>query len=199
MVGVNRKRKYWNYGKKGAGSYIFDTFNTIFMVFMMIITLYPFIYVLFASFSEPARFISHTGPLLRPLGFQIEGYKLVFQYKAIQNGYLVTLFVVVAGSCCNMAATLIFAYVLSRKNIMLHGLFTFLAVFTMYFSGGMIPTFIVVKSLGLIDSLWSLIIPGLISTYNVIIVRTAFSSIPQEMEESAKMDGAGTMRTLIFI
>jgi putative aldouronate transport system permease protein len=199
VVSAYQKAGRWNYGRKSMGSYVFDTFNGIFMIFMMVITLYPFIYVLFASFSEPVRFFSHSGLLLRPLGFQVEGYKLVFQYKAIQNGYLVTLFVVIAGSACNMAATLIFAYVLSRKNIMLHGLFTFFAVFTMYFSGGMIPTFIVVRNLGLIDSLWALILPGLISTFNVIIVRTAFSSIPQEMEESAKMDGAGTMRTLVFI
>jgi putative aldouronate transport system permease protein len=189
----------WNYGRKGLASRIFDACNILFMIFMIVITLYPFIYVLFASFSDPVRLVSHTGLLLRPLGFQLEGYRMVFQYKAIQNGYLVTLFLVIVGTACNMTATLIFAYVLSRRNLMLHSLFTFLAVFTMYFSGGMIPTYIVVRNLGLLDSLWALIIPGLISTYNVIIVRTAFQGIPPEMEESAKMDGAGSVRTLIFI
>jgi putative aldouronate transport system permease protein len=199
MVGAARKIPQWNYGRKSPAGRVFDACNVLFMLGMMTATLYPFIYVLFASLSDPVRLVSHTGLLLRPLGFQLDGYKMVFQYKAIQNGYLVTLFLVVVGTACNMAASLIFAYVLSRRNLMLHGLFTFLAVFTMYFSGGMIPTYIVVRTLGLIDSLWSLIIPGLISTFNVIILRTAFQGIPQEMEESAKMDGAGSMRILIFI
>jgi putative aldouronate transport system permease protein len=112
---------------------------------------------------------------------------------------MVTLFVVIAGTACNMAATLLFAYVLSRKGLMLHGLFTFLAVFTMYFGGGMIPTYLVVKGVGLLDSLWALIIPGLIGTYYVILVRTALSTIPAEMEESAKLDGAGNLRILVSI
>jgi putative aldouronate transport system permease protein len=98
-----------------------------------------------------------------------------------------------------MAASLLFAYVLSRRGLMLHGLITFLAVFTMYFSGGMIPTYMVVRGLKLIDSLWALIIPGLINTYNVIIIRTAFHSIPTEMEESAKLDGAGEIQTMVQI
>jgi putative aldouronate transport system permease protein len=114
----------------------------------MIITLYPFLYVVFASVSDPVRFMGHSGPLLRPLGFQLEVYKLVLGNAAIKNGYIVTLFVVIAGTACNMAASMLFAYVLSRKGLVLHGFFTFLAIFTMYFSGGMIPTYLVVKGVG---------------------------------------------------
>ncbi|MDR1904501.1 MAG: carbohydrate ABC transporter permease [Treponema sp.] len=193
------KQKVWNYGKKSAASHIFDTFNVLFLLFLVLITLYPFLYVTFASVSDPVRFMGHSGPLLHPLGFQLNVYKLVFQNPAIRNGYMVTLFVVIVGTVCNMAASLLFAYVLSRKGLVLHGLFTFLAVFTMYFSGGMIPTFLVVKGVGLLDSLWSLIVPGLIGTYYVILIRTALSAIPAEMEESAKLDGAGNIRILVSI
>jgi putative aldouronate transport system permease protein len=194
-----RKLKVWNYGKKSMGSHIFDTCNILFMLFLMMITLYPFVYVLFASVSDPVRFMGHIGPLFKPLGFQLDAYVMVLQNDAIRNGYMVTLFVVIVGTVCNMAASLLFAYVLSRRGLMLHGLITFLAVFTMYFSGGMIPTYMVVRGLRLIDSLWALVIPGLINTYNVIIIRTAFHSIPAEMEESAKLDGAGEIQTMVQI
>jgi putative aldouronate transport system permease protein len=193
------KPKIWNYGKRSAASRFFDACNVLFLLFLMIVTLYPFLYVLFASVSDPVRFMGHSGLLLRPLGFQTDVYKLVLSNAAIKNGYLVTLFVVIAGTVCNMAASLLFAYVLSRKGLVLHSFFTFLAVFTMYFSGGMIPTYLVVKGVGLLDSLWALIVPGLIGTYYVILIRTAFSAVPAEMEESARLEGAGNLRILISI
>jgi putative aldouronate transport system permease protein len=197
--GKFKKPKVWNYGKKGLGSHVFDLFNILFMLFLMLATFYPFLYVFFASVSDPVRFMAHGGVMLYPLGIQFDGYRMVLQNSALKNGYLVTLFVVVVGTSCNMIFSLLFAYFLSRRNLMFHNVFTFLAVFTMYFSGGMIPTYLVVRGVGLIDSLWALIIPGLISTYNVIILRTAFNSIPQEMEESAKIDGAGNLRILTRI
>jgi putative aldouronate transport system permease protein len=193
------KQRTWNYGKKSFAGHIFDTFNVLFLLFLVIITLYPFLYVVFASVSNPVRFMGHSGLLLRPLGFQIDVYKLVLSNAAIKNGYLVTLFVVIVGTACNMAASLLFAYVLSRKGLVLHSFFMFLAVFTMYFSGGMIPTYLVVKGVGLLDSLWALIVPGLIGTYYVILIRTALSAVPAEMEESAKLDGAGNIRILVSI
>jgi putative aldouronate transport system permease protein len=199
MVKQMTKQKQWNYGKKSAASHVFDSFNVLFLLFMVIITLYPFLYVVFASISNPVRLMGHSGLLLRPLGFQLDGYKLVLQNAAIKNGYFVTLFIAIVGTSCNMAASLLFAYVLSRRGLVLHGFFTFLAVFTMYFSGGMIPTFLVVRGVGLLDSLWALIIPGLISTYYVILIRTSLSAIPAEMEESAKLDGASNMRILVSI
>ena len=191
--------KPWNYGRKSTASHIFDIFNVLFLLFMIVITLYPFLYVAFASVSNPIRLMGQTGLMLRPLGFQLSVYKLVLQNPAIRNGYAVTVFVVVVGTVCNMAASLLFAYVLSRRNLMFHSFFTFAAVFTMFFGGGMIPTYMVVRAVGLIDSLWALIIPGLISTYYVIILRTSLYSIPAEMEESAKLDGAGNLRILISI
>jgi putative aldouronate transport system permease protein len=194
-----QNKKIWYYGNPSTGSKVFDLINILFMLFLVVITLYPFLYVLFASLSEPLRLFAHSGILLWPLGFSLKGYMYVFNYQAIWNGYLVTLFLATVGTACNMVATVLFAYVLSRRNAMLHGFFTFVAVFTMYFNGGMVPTYLIVKAMGLIDSVWSLIIPGLINTFYVIILRTAIMGVPQEMTESAALDGAGELKVLIRI
>ncbi|MFY9175881.1 MAG: carbohydrate ABC transporter permease [Caldicoprobacterales bacterium] len=199
MRASKEKAVAWNYGKKGVASRIFDTFNVLLMCFLIVVTLYPFIYVLFASFSEPLRLMAHRGILLAPLGFSTGGYSMVFNNDGIVNGYMVTIYIAIVGTLCNMIASLLFAYVLSRRNMMWHGLITVLAVFTMYFGGGLIPTYLVVNALGLIDSLWALILPGLINTYNVIILRTAFNSVPVELEESARLDGAGEFWVLVNI
>lgn len=194
-----KKKNDFYYGKASVGSKIFDACNVAFMFFLLLITLYPFLHVLAASLSEPLKLYSHQGPLLLPLGFSLKGYLFVFNYRAIWNGYAVTLFLATIGTACTMIASLLFAFVLSKKDSMLHGFFTFAAVFTMFFNGGMIPTYLVVKEVGLLDSLWSLIIPGLISTYYVIILRTALMGVPQEMIESAELDGADEFLILVRI
>ena len=195
----DRRHRQWNYGLPSTGSRIFDACNVIFMILLMIITLYPFLYVLFASLSEPLKLFSHQGILLGPLGLSFKGYQFVLNYRAIWNGYLVTLFLATVGTALTLGTSLLFAYVLSKTDSMLHGFFTFAAVFTMYFNGGMIPTYLIVKEVGLLDSLWALILPGLISTYYVIILRTAIMSIPKEMIESAELDGANEMIILLRI
>ena len=200
QTGIRRgKHRTWNYGLPSMGSKIFDVCNVIFMVLLMIITVYPFLYVLFASLSEPLRLFSHQGILLAPLGLSLKGYQFVLNYRAIWNGYAVTIFLSTVGTALTLIASLLFAYVLSKKDSMLHGFFTFAAVFTMYFNGGMIPMYLIVKELGLLDSLWSLILPGLISTYYVIILRTAIMSVPKEMIESAELDGAHELIILVRI
>lgn len=193
------RKGQWTYGRPSIGSRVFDVINVLFMVFLMLITLYPFLYVLFASLSNPLRLYSHTGLLLHPLGFSLKGYQFVLNYRSIWTGYLVTLFLATVGTACTLVSSLLFAFVLSKKDSMLHGFFTFAAVFTMYFSGGMIPTYLIVNDLGLVDSLWALILPGLISTYYVIILRTAIMGIPKEMTESAELDGANDIIILIRI
>ena len=193
------KASNWDYGKASTGRKVFNAFNILFMIILMILTLYPFLYVLFASLSEPLKLYSHTGLLLHPLGFSLKGYSFVLNYRAIWNGYAVTLFLATVGTACTLVASLLFAYVLSKKDSMLHGFFTFTAVFTMYFNGGMVPTYLIVKNVGLLDSVWSLIIPGLISTYYVIILRTSLTGVPKEMIESAELDGANEMVTLVRI
>ncbi len=194
-----KKHQAWNYGRPSVSSKIFDVCNVIFMFLLMIVTVYPFLYVLFASFSDPLKLLAHSGILLGPTGFSTKGYSLVLGYSAIWRGYAVTIFLATFGTACNLVASILFAYVLSRRHLMLHKFFTFAAVFTMYFNGGIVPTYLIVKSVGLIDSLGSLIIPGLISTYNVIILRTALNSVPPDLTESAELDGAGEFTILTRI
>ncbi len=196
---AKQRKTPWVYGKPSTGSRVFDVVNAAFMAAVCAIMLYPLWYVVCCSFSDPMQLMAHRGVLLWPLGFTLSGYETILGYKAIWNAYKVTIFVVIAGSALNILFSVLFAYVLSRSGMMWHKVITGLAVFTMYFSGGMIPTYIVVKSIGLYDTIWALIFPSLISTYNVIILRTAFYGIPDELEESARLDGAGEFRTLFTI
>ena len=187
----------WQYGKKSLGGKAFDAFNYILLITISVITIYPFIFVLFASFSDPTRLMAHRGILFAPLGFTLNGYALAFRTNEIINGYKVTAFVVIVGTACNLLMTTLFAYALSRRDMYWNRFLTIMVLITMYFSGGMIPSFLVVKGLGLYDNLWSLILPGLISTYNLIIMRTAMVGVPVELEESARIDGAGEL-TILF-
>ncbi len=189
----------WQYGKKSIASRAFDVCNAVLLALVSIVTLYPFIFVLFASFSDPTRLLAHRGPLLFPLGFTFNGYLLAFKTDAILNGYKVTAFIVLVGTLINLVMTMVFAYVISRRGMMWGRFLTLMAVFTMYFNGGMIPAFLVVKGLGLYDSIWSLIIPGMINTFFLIIMRTSILGVPAELEESARLDGAGELVVLFRI
>jgi putative aldouronate transport system permease protein len=186
------------YGKS-LGSKIFDICNAILLILISIVTIYPFIFVLFASVSDPTELMQHRGLLLYPLGFTFEGYTMAFKTNDIINGYGVTAFLVIVGTVCNLVMTLVFAYALSRRGMMWSRFLTIMVIITMYFSGGMIPSFLVVKALGLYDSLWSLILPNLISTFLLIIMRTAIFGLPPDLEESARLDGAGELRILFRI
>jgi len=163
----------------------------------MIITLYPLVHVTFASVSNPSLLIQHRGLLLRPFGFELGAYEAVFQNPMIVKGYTNTIFIVVAGTTVNIVMTSLGAYVLSRKGVYWKKVLMFIIVFTMFFGGGMIPTYLLVKNLGLTNTLWSLIIPNAMSTYNMIIMRTSFMAIPESLEESAKIDGAKDF-TILF-
>ncbi|RIX51192.1 carbohydrate ABC transporter permease [Paenibacillus nanensis] len=167
------------------------------LILLVIVTLYPLLYVLFASFSDAGQLIVNKGILWKPLGFSLEAYKSVLANPGIAIGYKNTLFIVVFGVMVNLFMTALGAYVLSRKNVMLNNVFMFLIVFTMFFGGGLIPLYLVVKGVGLLDSLWSTILPFAVSTFNLIIMRTAFMGIPDSLEESAKIDGANHF-TILF-
>jgi putative aldouronate transport system permease protein len=183
--------------KESNGQKAFNIINVIVMLFLVILTLYPMLYVLFASLSKPNEYMAHQGILLRPLGFTLGSYKAVLKNPMIAIGYRNTIFVVVVGIGLNIFMTALGAYVLSRKGLMLKGFLMFFIVFTMFFSGGLIPFYFTVKELGLDNKLWALIIPGAISTYNLIIMRTAFNAVPDSLEESAKLDGASHY-TILF-
>jgi putative aldouronate transport system permease protein len=165
----------------------------------MFVTAYPFVYVLFGSFSDPTELYVHRGLLLAPLNFNADAYKAVFQNPMILIGYKNTLIYMVLGTCLNMIFSALFAYALSRKGVLFNKPIMLMALFTMYFSGGMIPTFLMMRDLNMINTWGAMIFPGLISVYNMIIMRTSFLQIPVSLEESAKIDGASDFTVLIRI
>ncbi|WP_281890669.1 carbohydrate ABC transporter permease [Paenibacillus sp. YYML68] len=169
---------------------LFDACIYVVLSMLVVITLYPLVYVAFASISDASYIVAHQGILWRPVGINFEAYKSVFANKAILTGYRNTLFIIVFGIILNLFMTALGAYVLSRKNVMLNKPFMIFIVITMFFNGGLVPFYLVVKGVGLLDTLWAPIIPFAINTFNLIIMRTSFQSIPDSLEEAAKMDGA---------
>lgn len=185
--------------KTTVGDRIFTAFNYIFLTALAITCAYPIIYVAFASVSNSNLLMQHSGLLYKPLGFNLNAYERVFKNPMILGGYMNTLKILVIHLILSIVMTSIGAYCLSRKNVMWNPLFNLLIAFTMFFSGGMIPFFLNMEQLNLTGSHWGLIIPFMISTYNLIIMRTSFASIPESLLEAAYMDGAGHVRTMFRI
>lgn len=185
--------------KKTPYDYCLDFFVYGLLILLTIAFLYPLYYVIMASVSEPVQLMAHRGVLVRPQGFTIEGYRAVLNNPNIIIGYRNTLIIVTVGTTLSMFFTCLSAYVLSRRNLMLMKPLTLLIVFTMYFSGGMIPSFLLVRHLGLLNTRWALMIPNLIATWNLIVMRTAFRQMPDSLEESAKIDGANDLIILFRI
>lgn len=182
---------------RSAGEVIFDTFNVIVLCLLSLITLYPFLYVLFASISTPSEFVQHRGVLLWPKGFSMDSYRMVFENPNIIRSYLNTIFYVAVGTTLNILMTALGAYGLSRRNVMWGSTVMLLIVLTMFFDGGLIPKYLLMKNIGLLDTYWALIIPSAMTTWNLIIMRTAFQGIPVALEESARIDGANDW-TILF-
>jgi putative aldouronate transport system permease protein len=154
-------------------------------------------HVFMASFSDPVKLVNHIGPVFKPLGFSLRGYNAVLKNKNILIGYGNTIFYVGVGTTVNMLMTIISAYVLSRRNLLIKRPLTLMIVVTMYLHAGMIPDFLLVKYLGLYDTRMALILPGAIATWNLIVMRTCFNQISRSLEESAMIDGAGDF-TILF-
>lgn len=179
-----------------TGEKVFNVFNIVFMFIMMFVMFYPMWHVLCASFSDARLLSAHSGILLWPDGYSVSAYKLMAKNPMILRGYGNTLFILAFGLVLNMVMTSLAAYVLSRRNVMLNKPLTIIIVFTMYFSGGMIPSYLNIIQLGMENTLWAVIVPGAISTYNMIVLRTGFAAVPESLEESAKIDGASSLRIL---
>lgn len=182
--------------KRSPGENIFNVINVSLIVLMMVIMIYPMWHVLCSSFSNPRALASHTGVLLKPEGFSVMAYKLMMKNPMILRGYLNTFIILVFGLAINMIMTCLAAYILSRRNLMLKKPLTIIIIFTMYFSGGLIPTYLNIMELGLEDSFLAIILPGAVSTYNMIVMRTGFASVPESLEEAAKIDGASAFKIL---
>ena len=176
--------------KMSTGEKIFSVINYIFLALVAVACLYPMLYVLFASFSNSNQLMRHTGILLWPQGLSAGAYEMVFKNPMIARGYLNTMFVLVMSLILQITLTSLGAYFLSRRNVMFQKPIMLLITFTMFFSGGMIPTYLNMKSLHLTGSLWGLILPFMISVYNLIILKTSFASIPESLIEAARIDGA---------
>ncbi len=185
--------------KESIPERIFDAINYLFLFALMLVTVYPFWYVFSASVSIPALFVAHRGVVVAPIGFSVDSYRMVFQNPLIISGYINTIVYLAVGTLINMVLTVIGGYVLSRSGCMMRSAMNKFITFTMFFSGGLIPMFLLVKSFGMLDTMWALIIPSAISTYNMIIMRTAFASLPASLEESAKLDGANDIHILFKI
>lgn len=179
---------------------IFSVCNVVFMLLIILITAYPIYYIVVASFSDPGALSRHVGLLWLPIKpYTLSAYNTVFQNPLITTGFRNTLFVLSAGLLINLTLTMLGAFFLTLKGPMLKNAITVMIIFTMYFSGGLIPCYLNVKSLGLMDSLWALILPGAISTTNLIIMKSAFSAIPDSLIESARLDGASYPQILLRV
>lgn len=185
-------------GKRSVGEKIFDTFNYMLLLLFAITALYPFVNMLSLSFSSSSVASQH-GLKLIPSEFSLKGYKAVFDNPIIWKGYLNTIIRTVGGTILNVLFTVMCAYPLSKRYLPNRTFYTMFIVFTMFFSGGLIPTYLLVKGVGLLDNPLVLILPGLINAFTMIIVRNYFMSLPVELEESAKIDGANDFRVLFSV
>jgi putative aldouronate transport system permease protein len=184
--------------RKPLSERLFDLINIVLMLALIVATLYPLLYVLFASVSNPGDLAAYRGILLKPLGFSLSAYEAVFSNPSIGIGYRNTLFYVVGGTALSMILTILGAYALSRQNVLWKVPIMFMIVFTMFFSGGLIPTYLLVgKTLNWVDTPWAIIVPTAINTWNLLILKTSFEAVPVSLEEAARIDGANDF-TILF-
>jgi putative aldouronate transport system permease protein len=185
--------------KRMSDEKIFDAVVNTLAVLIVVIVLYPLLFIVSASFSDPALVLSGE-VLLLPKQITFAAYQNVFQNNQIWNGYGNTFVYTVAGTTINLLMTTLAAYPLSRPDLPGRGAIMFFITLTMFFSGGLIPSYLLVKNLGMVDTMWALIIPGAIATYNLIVMRTYFqSSIPWEIQEAAHIDGCSNWKLLTHV
>ncbi|MCJ7841321.1 carbohydrate ABC transporter permease [Lederbergia sp. NSJ-179] len=177
---------------------IFRIFNVAVLALIVVLTFYPFINIVAQSFSSEA-YISSGKVNLWPKGFNVDTYKIIVKDSMFWINYKNTVIYTVVGTGIQMVMTTMFAYAISKKRLLGKEFFTMFAVFTMFFGGGLIPNYVLVKSLGMGNTMWAIVIPGAISVFNMLIMKTFFQNIPDELEEAAIMDGSSTYGTLFRI
>lgn len=170
------------------------------MLLVTFVTLYPLYYTLIASFSDPRALLRQTDPMILPIApFTLQGYMMCLKNPNIINGFQNTLFYLLAGTAISLALSTMAAFILSRRHFLLRGVLMKFMMVTMYFSGGLIPFFLLIRSIGLYNTRWVMILPYAISTYNVIVMRSFFQSLPPSLEESAVLDGANDLQVLLRV
>ena len=178
---------------------MFGVINYILLLAIMVITIYPLYFIIIASVSN-AHSVALGEVWFWPKGFNLNAYIDVFKEKSIWTGYFNTIVYTALGTLINLAVTIPCAYALAKKRLIGRNVIMGIFIFTMYFSGGMVPGYLLVKNLGMLDTIWAMIIPGAVSVYNMIITRTFFaSSIPEELYEAAKIDGCSEFRAFFTI
>ncbi|MBP3889029.1 MAG: carbohydrate ABC transporter permease [Cellulosilyticum sp.] len=178
---------------------VFNAINTVILWLVLILVAYPLIYVLSASFSNPQA-VSSGKVWLWPVDFTLRGYEVVFQHPDIVRGFFNAIYITVLGTVVQVIITIMAAYPLSRKTLYGKGVITLFFTFTMFFGGGLIPTFILINNLGLYNTYWALILPGAVGVYNVIVARTFFqTTIPEDLFEAGQLDGCSDFRFLMSV
>ena len=184
--------------RKSGWDRAFNAVNALIMVLVLVVTLYPFWYVLVGSVSSIGH-LDKNGLVLWPDGLHWDAYEQVFRNNLIPTAYRNTIIVTLGGTALSMVLSIMGAYALSLKKLPGRKGITMFFVFTMLFSGGLVPTYLVVSELGLIDSLWALILPGCVSTYNMVLLRNFFQSIPEDLYEAASIDGETMLGYMVKI
>ncbi len=185
----NKKGFFTEFKNECFGDKVFDVIIWIIVAFAVAVTLYPFVYVVSISFSDGMA-VAKGEVMLLPKGLDLAAYEMVVKYKQLWTSYGNTFLYTIVGTIFNIVFTCLAAYPLSRRSFFIRKQMNFLLAFTMYFSGGLIPTYMVVTGLGFYNSRWAMIIPTLLSAYNVMICRSAMESIPEDLFENAALEGA---------
>lgn len=180
------------------GEVIFDIFNYLFLIIFSLVSILPFLNILASSFTNDAEIRSRSFFII-PHHITLDAFKYVFSSNTIMNSIFISIFVTLIGTFINLLFTVTMAYPLSRKNLMGRSFILNSVIFTMVFSGGMIPTYLVIKSLHLINSYWSLWLPSAIGAMNLIIVKNFFEEMPQDLREAATIDGCTEVQILFKI
>lgn len=197
MTGIMKKKQTSLYRKSGTSDRIFIIVDVILLLLILVVIIYPLLYVVASSFSGGTQL---SGLSLIPKRFSLEGYKAVFEYSYVWSGYWNSICQTLIGTAVAMFVTILCAYPLSRADFKPGRVVSALCVFTMYFSGGLIPTYLWIRNLGMVNTIWAVLLPASLNIYNMIVMRTYFnSSIPGEMRESAQIDGCGEWRYLLQI
>lgn len=180
------------------GNKIFDGLNYLILIIIGLVTVFPFIYIVAVSFTDASEVIK-GGIILFPKKFSLTAYEYIFSTNTLLRSLGVSIYITVVGTFINLVVTSLMAYPLARATLQGRQVILFGVLFTMLFSGGMIPTYFVVKALGLTNSLWSLMIPSAVSAFNLIVLKNFFQQIPDGLEDSAKIDGCNDVGILFRI
>lgn len=181
--------------KTSTGDKIFSVFNYSFLAFFALLCIFPLFYVLMYSVTPYEAYLAEPLRLIPP-SFTFKAYEELLKFPLMKTGYASTLFITIVGTFLNVSLLCITAYPLSKRELKGRNVVMLLITFTMFFNGGMIPNFLLVKNLGLLDTYWSLILPGAISAYNLILMRNFIAAIPSSLEEAAFIDGANELKIL---